>query len=86
VTHKASSIMHHGDSIRWQALVSAAWGEQLLPLPTAKELGIRKALDDPPPCTLYTCTHDCREGPDHFKAHLKARHSAREQQHAIALV
>jgi hypothetical protein len=48
-TFPAAACM--GDSIRWQALMSAAWGELLVScwtMPTAKELGIRKALDDPP--------------------------------------
>jgi hypothetical protein len=38
-----------GDSIRCQALMSAAWGELLLScrtMSTAKELDIRKALDE----------------------------------------
>jgi hypothetical protein len=82
--------MHPGDSIRWQALVSAAsaflpkedyvkmllearkagssppdnvrGGTTASPLPKAKDRGICKALDDPTPCTLYTCTHDYKEG------------------------
>jgi hypothetical protein len=25
VTHKASSIMHHGNSIRWREIMNATW-------------------------------------------------------------
>jgi hypothetical protein len=70
-----------GDSIRWQALMSAACGELLLSrrtMPTAKELGIRKALDDPP-AHLTT-----KRALAPSTALLKTRHQASESNKAFA--
>jgi hypothetical protein len=61
--------------------MSAAWGAVVV----RPDLGISKALSDPPPCTLSTCTLDYQGG-HHFKAQLKKTHSTIQQQHATALV